>query len=81
MRSKHLLAITVLVPFVTMSSVANAGQTYGRWEKSARLAEQRVPNAYAGPWVAEPYYWIRDSRFCTYQGGPKTNTWTCAWER
>jgi hypothetical protein len=46
MRSKYLLAPAVLLPFVTMSSVANAGQTYG-WQTAARTAEQRVPKAYA----------------------------------
>ena len=80
MMSKRLLAITLLLPFVTTSSAAIAGQTYSHWQKSARLAEQRVPNAYAGPLVAEPY-WITDSRLCTYQGGPKSNTWSCWWER
>lgn len=70
MRSKYLLAAAVLLPFVTMSSVADAGQTYGRWQKAAPLAKQRVPNAYA-------YYPTRDLRLCTYQGGPKSNTWAC----
>jgi hypothetical protein len=46
MRSKYLLAAAVLLPFVTMPSLANAGQTYGS-HKAARMAEQRVPNAYA----------------------------------
>ena len=76
MMSKRLLAITLLLPFVTTSSAAIAGQTYSHWQKSARLAEQRVPNAYAGRLVAEPY-WITDSRLCTYQAGPKSNTWSC----
>jgi len=40
MRSKHLLAIALLLPFLTMSSVANVGQTH--WQKAARLAQQRV---------------------------------------
>jgi len=76
MKSKHLLAAAILLPFMTMSSVTNAGQTYGHWQKAARLAEQRVPNAYAGPLLADQYpTW--DLRLCTYQGGPKTNTWTC----
>jgi hypothetical protein len=80
MRNKHLLAIPLLLPFLTTLSAANADQTYGQWERSARLAEQRALNAqaYYGPSVAEPYS-IRDSRFCTYQGGPKTGTWSCSW--
>ena len=78
MRSKHLLAVALLLPFVTMSSDAIAWQTYGHWQKTARLAEQRVPyaRAEAGPLVA-PQYPTWDLRLCTYQGGPKTNTWAC----
>jgi hypothetical protein len=73
MRSKHLLAITLLLPFLTMSSVASAGQTYGHWQKTTRLPE-RVVNAQAGPLIPDQY---RTLRPCTYQGGPKTNTWSC----
>src|SRR5262249_11820557 len=73
MRSKHLLAITLLLPFLTMSSVASAGQTYGHWQKTTRLPE-RVANAQAGPLIPDQY---RTLRPCTYQGGPKTNTWSC----
>jgi hypothetical protein len=32
MKSKFLLAITLLLPFATMSSVAGAGQTYSHWQ-------------------------------------------------
>ena len=71
MRSKYLLTAAVLLPFVTTSSLANAGQTYG-WHKAARMAEQRVPNAYA-------YYPTWDLKLCSYQGGPKSNTWACSW--
>ncbi len=78
MRSKYLLAVILLLPSVTMSSVASAAQSYGHWQKTARLAEQRVPDvrAYYGPLVADQYpTW--DLKLCTYQGGPKTNTWAC----
>ena len=78
MRSKHLLTVTLLLPFVAMPSVANASQTYSHWQKTARLAEQRVPNAqaYYGPPVADQYApW--EPMVCTYQGGPKTGTWAC----
>ena len=79
MRSKHLLAVTLLLPFVTMPSVANAGQTYGHWQKTARLVEQRVPyaQAYYGPRVADQYAPVWEPMLCTYQGGPKTGTWAC----
>jgi len=80
MRNKNLLAIALSLPLLTMSSVGNAGQTYGHWQR-AWPAPPRVPNAYAsyaGPLVAEPY-WISSSRLCTYQGGPKSSTWTCSW--
>ena len=70
MRSRYLLAAAVLLPFVTMPSVAIAGQTYGHWQKVARLAEQK--KSYA-------YYPIWDLRLCSYQGGPKSNTWACRW--
>ncbi len=70
MRSRYFFAAAVLLPFVTMPSVAFADQT-GNWQRAARLAEQTVPNAYA-------YYPIWD-RLCTYQGGPKSNTWACRW--
>jgi hypothetical protein len=78
MSSKHLLTVALLLPFVTISSVAIARQTYGHWQKTAGLAEQRVPyaRAEAGPPLAYQYP-IWDSRLCTYQGGPKTNTWAC----
>jgi hypothetical protein len=81
MRNKQLLAVALSFPLLTMSSVANAGQTYSHWQRTAWAAQQRVPNAYAAyaaPMVAEPY-WIVGSRLCTYQGGPKSNTWTCGW--
>jgi hypothetical protein len=82
MRSKYLLAVTLLLPFVTMLGVtnANAARTYSHWQKSARLAAQRVPNAnaqaYYGSLVADPYATLGPV-LCTYQGGPKTNTWAC----
>ena len=79
MRSKHLLTVTLLLPFVTTTSIANAGQTYSHWQKTARLAEQRVPYAqayYYGPPVADQYApW--EPMVCTYQGGPKTGSWAC----
>jgi hypothetical protein len=81
MKNKCLLAVTLSFPLLTMSSVANAGQTYSHWQKKAWAAQQRVPNAYAGytgSLFAVPY-WIGGSRPCTYQGGPKSNTWTCSW--
>jgi hypothetical protein len=75
MRSKHLLAITLLVPFLTMSGVASAAQTYGHWQKTTRLPG-RVANAQAGPLIPYQYqYWTL--RPCTYQGGPKSTTWSC----
>ena len=78
MRSKHLVAVTLSLPFMTMPSVANAATAYGHWQKTARLAEQRVPyaQAYYGLPVADPYApW--EPMHCTYRGGPKTNTWAC----
>ena len=84
MRNKHLLAVALSFPLLTMSSVADAGQTYSYRQRTAWPVQQRVPNAYAaydayaGPPVAEQY-WIGGSRLCTYQGGPKSNTWTCGW--
>ena len=55
MRSKHLLTVTLFLPFVAMPSVANASQTNSHWQKTARLTEQRVPyaQAYYGPPVAD----------------------------
>jgi hypothetical protein len=78
MRSKHILAVTLLLPFVTMPSVANAARTYSHWQNAARLAQQRVPYARAEalPLVADPYHtW--GLMICTYQGGPKANSWAC----
>ena len=78
MRTRYLLAMTLLLPFATMSSVAGAGQTYSHWQKTARLTEQRVPNAqaYYLPPVADQYAtW--EPTLCTYQGGPKANIWAC----
>jgi hypothetical protein len=78
MRSKYFLAMMLLLPFATMSSVAGTSQTHSRWQRSAQPAEQRVPNAqaYYGPPVADQYAaW--GPLLCTYQGGPKTNTWAC----
>lgn len=77
MRSKYLLAAAVLLPFVTMPSLANAGQTYGS-HKAARMAEQRVPNAYAY-YPTWDFYPTWDLKLCSYQGGPKSNTWACSW--
>jgi hypothetical protein len=81
MRSKHLLAVALLSLFTPMSNVAIAAQTYSHWQKAARAAEQRVPyaRAEAVPLVQYPTTW--DSRLCTYQGGPKTSTWTCTLRR
>jgi hypothetical protein len=80
MRNKHLLAVTLLLPFVTMPSIASAGHAYGHWQKASRLADQRVPYAqayYYGPAVADQYAPWEPMPLCTYQGGPKTNTWAC----
>jgi hypothetical protein len=77
MRIKYLLAIALLLPFAT-SIVARADQTYSHLQKAARQTEQRLPyaRAEAGPLVADQYpTW--NLRLCTYQGGPKTNAWTC----
>jgi hypothetical protein len=92
MRSKYLLAVTLLLPFVTTLGVtnANAGRTYSHWQKSARLAAQGGPNVnaqayypnvnaqayYYGSLAADPYATLGPI-LCTYQGGPKTNTWAC----
>ena len=78
MRSKHLLTVTLLLPFMTMSSVTSTAQTYDRWQNAARLAQQRVPyaRAEAPPLVTDPYR-IWGSNLCTYQGGPKSNSWAC----
>jgi len=80
MRSKHLLAVALLLPFVIMSGGAAARQTYSHWQKTAALAQQRVPYARAevGP-PLDYQYPIWDSRLCTYQGGPKAGTWACRW--
>lgn len=87
MKSKNFLAVTLLLPFVSMPSVANAWYDYSYWQRPARLAEQRVPYAqayyygpaqayYYGPLVADQYP-IWGPMLCTYQGGPKSNTWAC----
>jgi hypothetical protein len=73
MRSKHLLAITLLLPFVTVSSVASAGPTYRHLQGVTRAPAY----AQAGPLVADQYLTWAFLRTCTYQGGPKTNTWSC----
>lgn len=73
MKSKRLLAITLLLPFLAMSSVASAGQTYGHRQKTTWLPE-RVANAQAGLLIPDQYLTLRP---CTYQGGPKTSTWSC----
>jgi hypothetical protein len=51
MRSKHLLAITLLLPFLATSSVASAGQIYGHWQKKTRLPAtvSKCPG-----WAADP---------------------------
>jgi hypothetical protein len=46
MKSKHLLAAALLLPFATISKAANVDQMCGRWQKATRQAEQRAPNAY-----------------------------------
>jgi hypothetical protein len=76
MRSKYLLAITLLLPFVTVSSVASAGQTYRHLQRVAPAPEQ-MAYAQAGPLVADQYLTRAFLRTCTYQGGPKINTWSC----
>jgi hypothetical protein len=73
MRSKHLLAITLLLPFLATSSVASSGQIYRHWQKTTRLPAW-VANAQAGPLIPDQY---RTLRPCTYQGGPKTGAWSC----
>ena len=83
MRSKLLLAVTLVLPFATTPSAANAGRTHSHWQKTARVAVQVVPNAqaYYAPLVADPYaadpYATWGPMLCTYQGGPKSNTWAC----
>lgn len=75
MRNKHLLAVALLLPFVPMSNVA--AQTYSHWQQTARVAQRTAPYARAEAVQLVQYPTAWDWRLCTYQGGPKTNSWTC----
>jgi hypothetical protein len=87
MSRKYLLTVSLLLPFMAVSSLAHAGPTITDkrwyWPNETRsyapsgpyAMEQRAPWAQVVPLVNnEPY----GSRSCTWLGGPKSSFATCA---
>lgn len=89
MSSKRLLTVSLLLPLVATSSIAHAGpritdKSYwpDGWRSSPPPSEayavgQRASRAQAVPQVYTDRYRDRAITICTYQGGPKSNIWTC----
>jgi hypothetical protein len=74
MTGKHLLTVSLLLPLVAMSRVVHADQTAPKkrhWDN-----ELRRSRALALPPVGNDG---RTAESCAYQyqGGPKSNLWTC----
>ncbi len=83
MLTKHLFTISLLLPFMAMSSAVHADHNYQhRPNQPAGYGafNQAVPTPAASKTELQgrPSSQPRDSRkACTYQGGPKSGLWAC----
>ena len=80
MTAKGLLTISLLLPFMAISSVVHADPTAAKQRHSpsevrSYLLKDTTARAQAEPQIYVDYGSTTPS--CTYQGGPKSNAWTC----
>ena len=80
MIGKSLLTVSLILPFMAISSVVHAEATAANKrhppnEVRSYLFKDTTVRAQAGPQIYTDYGPTTAS--CTYQGGPKSNVWTC----
>jgi hypothetical protein len=80
MTGKSLLTVSLILPFMAISSVVHADPTTAKqrhWPNEVRIYsfKDTRARAQAEPQVYGDYGPATTS--CTYQGGPKSNVWTC----
>jgi hypothetical protein len=75
MTGKHLLTVSLLLPFMAISSVVHADPTTTK--KRHWAPELRSSRAQALPQADSNYGPPVESCAYQYQGGPKSNLWTC----
>jgi hypothetical protein len=80
MTGKGLLTVSLILPFVTISSVVHAEPTLAKKTHSPNavrsyLFKDTTVRAQAGPQVYTDYG--PTTAACTYQGGPKSDFWIC----
>ena len=83
MLTKHLFTISLLLPFMAISSAVHAGHNY-EYQPNQPAAYGAFNQAGPAPaasntdWQGRPSLQQRNSRKpCTYQGGPKSGLWAC----
>lgn len=81
--ASNLLRVSLLLPFMAISSVAHADHNYQHRPNEPRgygaLAQVGPPAATnKREWRKhQPAQPIASRRACTYQGGPKSGLWAC----
>jgi hypothetical protein len=80
MTGKRLLTVSLILPFMAISSVVDADpitakKRHSPSEVRSYSFRDTTARAQAGPQVYSDYGPTTAS--CTYQGGPKSNVWTC----
>ena len=74
----RLLTMSLLLPFMVLSSLAHAAPTSPeKGPGKAKAIEKKVPAPRVGPQVKGDQSGGKDLRSCTYQGGPKSSLLTC----
>jgi hypothetical protein len=83
MTGKSLLTISLLLPFIAISSVvhadaATATKRHAIFKQTTARAEALPrPGGYYGAGVGAYYGTGAATEACNYQGGPKSGLWTC----
>jgi hypothetical protein len=80
MTGKRLLIVSLILPFMAISSVVHADPTAAKKRNPPNEVrnysfKDTTVRAQAGPQVYSDFGPTTAS--CTYQGGPKANVWTC----
>ena len=75
MTGKQLLTVLLLLPFMAVASVVHADPTITKKRHSA--TELRSSQAQVLPRAEGSYGLTGTSCVYQYQGGPKSNLWTC----
>jgi hypothetical protein len=75
MTGKSLLTISLLLPFMAISSVVHADAATAT--KRHAIFKQTTARAEAPPRPGAYYSTGAATEACSYQGGPKSGLWTC----